>query len=76
MNDATPWIDPELIAAGQLLQSRGLIAPDRTQAALSEVRSGRESERPVPDAGRGLSKGRLPGGELWKPAAVMRRRVS
>ena len=39
MNDATPWIDPELIAAGQLLQSRGLVAPDRTQAALSEVRA-------------------------------------
>jgi acetyl esterase len=39
MNDATPWIDPELIAAGQLLQSRGLVAPDRTQAALKEVRA-------------------------------------
>jgi len=38
MNDATPWIDPELVAAGQLLQSRGLVAPDRTQASLSEVR--------------------------------------
>lgn len=40
MNDATPWIDPELVAAGQLLQSRGLVAPDRTQAPLSEVRAG------------------------------------
>ena len=39
MNDATPWIDPELVAAGQLLQSRGLEAPDRTQAPLSEVRA-------------------------------------
>ena len=39
MNDATPWIDPELVAAGQLLQSRGLVAPDRTQAPLSEVRA-------------------------------------
>jgi acetyl esterase len=39
MNDATPWVDPELIAAGQLLQSRGLVAPDRTQAPLSEVRA-------------------------------------
>jgi acetyl esterase len=39
MNDATPWIDPELIAAGKLLQSRGLVAPDRTQAPLSEVRA-------------------------------------
>jgi len=39
MNDAAPWIDPELVAAGQLLQSRGLVAPDRTQASLSEVRA-------------------------------------
>jgi len=39
MNDATPWIDPELIAAGQLLQSRGLVAPDRTKASLTEVRA-------------------------------------
>src|SRR5260370_28365679 len=39
MNDATPWIDPELVAGGQLLQSRGLVAPDRTQASLSEVRA-------------------------------------
>ena len=39
MNDTTPWIDPELVAAGQLLQSRGLVAPDRTQAPLSEVRA-------------------------------------
>jgi len=39
MNDAALWIDPELVAAGQLLQSRGLVAPDRTQAALSEVRA-------------------------------------
>ena len=39
MNDATPWIDPELIAAGKLLQDRGLVAPDRTQASLAEVRA-------------------------------------
>src|SRR5438105_91053 len=39
MNDATTWIDPELVAAGKLLQSRGLVAPDRTQAPLSEVRA-------------------------------------
>jgi acetyl esterase/lipase len=39
MNDAAPWIDPELVAAGKLLQERGLIAPDRTQAPLSEVRA-------------------------------------
>ena len=32
MNDATEWIDPELVAAGKLLQSRGLVAPDRTVA--------------------------------------------
>ena len=42
MNDATPWVDPELVAAGQLLQSRGLVAPDRTKAALSEVRAAQD----------------------------------
>src|SRR6516162_7599247 len=39
MDDATPWIDPELVAAGKLLQSRDLVAPDRTQASLREVRA-------------------------------------
>src|ERR1700736_2591479 len=39
MNDATDWIDPELVAAGKLLQSRGLVAPDRTQLGLAEVRA-------------------------------------
>src|ERR1700746_4045366 len=39
MNDATDWIDPELVAASKLLQSRGLVAPDRTRASLSEVRA-------------------------------------
>src|SRR5712691_1113454 len=39
MDDATSWIDPELVAAGQLLQRSGLVAPDRTQASLSEVRA-------------------------------------
>ncbi|HEY1258447.1 MAG TPA: alpha/beta hydrolase [Stellaceae bacterium] len=40
MNDATTaFIDPELMAAGRLLQERGLVAPDRTQAPLSEVRA-------------------------------------
>jgi acetyl esterase len=39
MSDPAPWIDPELVAAAQLLQSRGLVAPDRTQAPLSEVRA-------------------------------------
>lgn len=42
MNDASPWIDPELTAAGQLLQSRGLVAPDRTKAPLSEVRAAQD----------------------------------
>src|SRR5260370_1976959 len=39
MNDAAPWIDPELVAAGQLLQAKGLVAPDRTTASLAEVRA-------------------------------------
>ncbi|HJU18677.1 MAG TPA: alpha/beta hydrolase [Stellaceae bacterium] len=39
MNDATDWIDPELVAAGRLLQEKGLIAPDRTRAPLVEVRA-------------------------------------
>jgi acetyl esterase len=40
MNDAgTPWIDPELVAAGKLLQEKGLVAPDRTKAGLAEVRA-------------------------------------
>src|SRR5260370_30202159 len=39
MDDATSWIDPELVAAGQLLQRSGLVAPDRTQASLREVRA-------------------------------------
>jgi acetyl esterase len=43
MNDvSSPWIDPELTAAGQLLQSRGLVAPDRTKAPLSEVRAAQD----------------------------------
>jgi acetyl esterase len=39
MNDATPWIDPELIAAGKLLREKGLVAPDRTVASIPEVRA-------------------------------------
>jgi acetyl esterase len=39
MNDAAPWIDPELLAAGKLLQEKGLVAPDRTKATLAEVRA-------------------------------------
>jgi acetyl esterase len=43
MNDATaPWVDPELIAAGKLLQERGLVAPDRTVASLAEVRAAQD----------------------------------
>ena len=42
MNDAAPWVDPELVAAGQLLQERGLVAPDRTQAPLTEVRAAQD----------------------------------
>ncbi|HUC12203.1 MAG TPA: alpha/beta hydrolase [Stellaceae bacterium] len=42
MNDAAMSVDPELIAAQQLLQSRGYVVPDRTQAALSEVRAAQD----------------------------------
>jgi acetyl esterase len=42
MNDATPWVDPELVAAGQLLQRNGFVVPDRTQAPLSEVRAAQD----------------------------------
>lgn len=42
MNDATPWIDPELIAAGKLLQEKGLAVPDRTVAPLAEVRAAQD----------------------------------
>jgi acetyl esterase len=42
MNDAAPWVDPELIAAGQLLQSKGLVTPDRTVASITEVRAASE----------------------------------
>ena len=54
MNDATAWIDPELVAAGQLLQSRGLVAADRTQAPLSAVRAA------VDRIWRVLSEGSVP----------------
>jgi acetyl esterase/lipase len=39
MNDAAPWVDPELTAAGKLLAEKGLVAPDRTKASLAEVRA-------------------------------------
>ena len=42
MNDATPWVDPELIAAGQLLQKNGYVVPDRTQAPLADVRAAQD----------------------------------
>ena len=42
MDDVTPWTDPELVAAGRLLQSRGLIAPDRTVAPIAEVRAAQD----------------------------------
>src|SRR5438552_7035987 len=43
MNDATtPWIDPELVAAGKLPQEKGLVAPDRTVASIPEVRAAQE----------------------------------
>src|SRR5947208_15404791 len=54
MNDATTWIDPELVAAGRLLQSRGLVTPDRTEAPLSEVRAA------VDRVGAFLGEGSIP----------------
>src|SRR6516164_9610369 len=61
MNDATEWIDPELVAAGKLLQSRGLVAPDRTQAPLSEVRAA------VDRIGAFLGEGSVPLGPGARP---------
>jgi acetyl esterase len=42
MDDVTPWIDPELVAAGQLLQRKGLVAPDRTVTPMAEVRAAQD----------------------------------
>src|SRR5579871_912798 len=42
MNDAGPWVDPELIAAGRLLQEKGFVVPDRTKAPLSAVRAAQD----------------------------------
>ena len=42
MDDAAPWVDPELLAAGQLLQQHGLVAPDRTRTPLTEVRAAQD----------------------------------
>ena len=66
MNEATPWVDPELLAAGALLQRNGLVAPDRTQAPLSEVRA-----RARPD--RRISRRRL--GAARSVSAISRCRV-
>jgi acetyl esterase len=55
MNDAaTPWVDPELIAAGRLLQEKGLVAPDRTVAPMAEVRAAQDR------IGAFLGEGSLP----------------
>jgi acetyl esterase len=42
MNDATPWVDPELTAAGKLLAETGYVVPDRTVAPLTEVRAAQD----------------------------------
>ena len=42
MNDATPWVDPELPALGKLLQEKGLTVPDRTVVPLTEVRAAQD----------------------------------
>jgi acetyl esterase len=42
MNDATPWVDPELIALGKLLEEKGLVAPDRTVAPIIDVRAAQD----------------------------------
>src|SRR5439155_1582685 len=43
MTDAAePWVDPELIAAGKLLQEKGFIAPDRTLTPMAEVRAAQD----------------------------------
>ena len=57
MNDtaapgAAPWVDPELIAAGKLLQEKGLVAPDRTVASLAEVRAARTASARFSARGR------------------------
>ena len=39
MDDAAPWGRSRTLGGGQLLQQHGLVAPDRTQAPLTEVRA-------------------------------------
>ena len=60
MNDtaapgAAPWVDPELVAAGKLLQEKGLVAPDRTVASLAEVRAATGPHRRVSRRGVGAA---------------------
>ena len=55
MNDgAAPWVDPELIAAGKLLQEKGLVAPDRMVTPMPEVRAAQDK------IGAFLGEGSLP----------------
>jgi acetyl esterase len=55
MNDvAAPWVDPELVAAGKLMQEKGLVPPDRTKASLAEVRAAQDR------AGAFLGEGSVP----------------
>ena len=54
MNDASPWVDPELISAGKLMAEKGLTPPDRTKVPLSEVRAAQER------AGAFLGEGSVP----------------
>jgi acetyl esterase len=42
MSETRYWVDPEVAAAQQLLQRSGLVVPDRTQAALDEVRAAQD----------------------------------
>ena len=39
MADAAMRVDPEMVAAQQLLQKNGYVVPDRTKADLAEVRA-------------------------------------
>ena len=41
-DDAAPWVDPELIAAGKLLQEKGFVAPDRMVTPMPEVRDAQD----------------------------------
>lgn len=83
MNDASEfWVDPELIAAGKLLQEKGLVAPDRTVAPMSEVRTAQdrigaflgEGSAPLDDERDLMLPG--PGGQvpcrLYMPDAAVR----